>query len=142
VTIFVTGTCRENIVIAGFDNLALQASPIATIQDQANGSQPVVVIFNSNNVALVGFTINGGSSGVDCDLDSDCTIYLNRIQPAYDGVRFGSSHGLESAAIESCNRWPPIGRTSQRSLIGTKHKRDENHRRRGPKSRGQIRAPD
>jgi hypothetical protein len=94
ITIFVTGTCRENIAIAAFDHLTLQASPIATIQDQSNGSQPVVLIFNSNDVTVAGFTISGGSSGVDCDLDCDCTIYLNRIQPAYDGVRFGSSHGL------------------------------------------------
>ena len=66
VIIFVTGTCRENIAIGAFDHLTLQASPVATIQDQTNGSQPVVVIFNSYDVALVGFTINGGSSGVDC----------------------------------------------------------------------------
>ncbi len=94
VIIFVTGTCRENIAIGGFDHLTLQASPIATIEDQTNGSQPVVLIFNSNDVTVAGFAIIGGSSGVDCDLDSDCTVYLNRIQPAYDGVRFGSSHGL------------------------------------------------
>jgi hypothetical protein len=97
VTILVTGTCRENIVIAAFDNLALQASPISTIQDQTNGSQPVVVIFNSNNVALVGFTINGGSSGVDCAPDSFCQLYLNRIQQSYEGVRFASSHGIVSS---------------------------------------------
>jgi hypothetical protein len=47
VTIFVTGTCRENIAIGAFDHLAQEASPIATIQDQTNGSQPVVVVFNS-----------------------------------------------------------------------------------------------
>jgi hypothetical protein len=94
VTIFVTGTCRENIAIGAFDHLALEASPIATIQDQTNGDQPVVVIFNSYDVALVGFTINGGSSGVDCAPDSYCQLYMNRIQQSYEGLRFESSHGF------------------------------------------------
>jgi hypothetical protein len=96
VTIFVTGTCRENIAIAAFDHLTLLASPVATIQDQTNGDQPVVLIFDSNDVALVGFTINGGSSGVDCALGSFCELDLNRIQQAYEGLRFESSHGFVS----------------------------------------------
>ncbi len=96
-TIFVTGTCKENIGIGAFDHLTLQASPIATIQDQSNGSQPVVVIFNSYDVTLIGFTITGGSSGVDCEPDSFCELYLNRIQQSYDGVRFASSHGFVSS---------------------------------------------
>ena len=94
VTIFVTGTCKENIFVYPFDHLTLQASPIATIQDVSNGTSPVVEIFNSYDVTLIGFTINGGSSGVNCDIGSYCTLYLNRIQQSGDGVRFGSSHGL------------------------------------------------
>lgn len=94
VTIFVTGTCKENILVYPFDHLTLQASPIATLQDASNGNSPVVEIFNSYDVTLVGFTINGGSSGVNCDIDSYCTLYLNRIQQSGDGVRFGGSHGL------------------------------------------------
>jgi hypothetical protein len=96
VTIYVKGTCRENIAIAGFDHLTLLASPIATIQDQTNGDQPVVLIYGSNDVALVGFTINGGSSGVDCAPDSFCELDLNRIQQAYEGMRFANSHGFVS----------------------------------------------
>ena len=94
VTIFVTGTCKENIVIGAFDHLTLQALPIATLQDASNGNSPVVEIFNSNDVTLVGFAINGGSSGINCDIASYCTLYLNRIQQSGDGMRFGSSHGL------------------------------------------------
>ena len=94
VTIFVTGTCKENIFVYPFDHLTLQASPIATLQDVSNGTSPVVEIFNSYDVTVTGFTINGGSSGVNCDIDSYCTLYLNRIQQSVDGVRFGSSHGL------------------------------------------------
>ena len=96
VIIFVTGTCRENVAIGAFDHLTLLASPVATIQDQTNGDQPVVVIFNSYDVALVGFTIKGGSSGVDCAPDTYCELYTNRIQQAYEGLRFESSHGFVS----------------------------------------------
>ena len=53
-TIFVTGTCRENIFVYPFDHLTLQASPIATIQDVSNGAAPVVEIFNSYDVTLTG----------------------------------------------------------------------------------------
>ena len=94
VTIFVTGTCKENIFVYLFDHLTLQAAAIATLQDVSNGTSPVVEIFNSYDVSLTGFTINGGSQGVNCDIDSYCTLYLNRIQQSGDGVRFGSSHGL------------------------------------------------
>ncbi len=54
------------------------------------------MIFYSNDVALVGFTINGGSSGVDCGLDSFCELDLNRIQESYEGMRFESSYGFVS----------------------------------------------
>jgi parallel beta-helix repeat protein len=94
VTIFVTGTCKENIFIYPFDHLMLQALPIATIQDVSNGTAPVVEIFNSYDVTVTGFTINGGSQGVNCDIDSYCTLSVNTIQQSVDGVRFGSSHGL------------------------------------------------
>ena len=33
ITILVSGTCKENISISGFDHLVLQASPSATLQD-------------------------------------------------------------------------------------------------------------
>jgi parallel beta-helix repeat protein len=93
ITIFVTGTCKENIFIYPFDHLTLQAAPIATIQDVSNGTLPTVQIFSSNDVTLTGFTINGGAPAVNCEFDSSCTLYLSTIQGAADGVRFGSSHG-------------------------------------------------
>ncbi len=94
VTILVTGTCRENILIIAFDHLNLQALPIATLQDASNGTNPVVEIFNSYDVTLTGFIINGGSPGVQCDIDSYCELFLNTIQNSGgDGVAFGGSHG-------------------------------------------------
>jgi hypothetical protein len=103
ITIFVTGTCRENIFIYPFDHLTLQASPIATIQDASNGTLPTVEIFSSEDVTLIGFTINGGAPAVNCDTYSSCTIYLSRIQGAADGVRFGISRGRVLSSTVSNN---------------------------------------
>jgi parallel beta-helix repeat protein len=98
ITIFVTGTCRENVVISAFDHLTLQASPIATIQDQSNGTVPLFEIVNSYDVTVMGFTLNGGSAGVGCDADSNCTLYLNSIQQAAAiGVPFRNSNGQISS---------------------------------------------
>jgi hypothetical protein len=103
VTIFVKGTCTENITIGAFDHLVLQGSPIATLQDASNGTAAVVTIFSSYDVILQGLTINGGLDGVDCVGDSFCTLYLNTIQQsAANGVRFSRSHGaLQSNKILS-----------------------------------------
>ena len=105
VTIFVTGTCRENVFVYPFDHLTLQAAPIATIQDASNGTAPVVEIFNSFDVSVIGFTITGGSSGINCDIGSVCTLSQNRVQQAADGVRFVSSHGLVLSNNISNNTW-------------------------------------
>ena len=94
VTISVTGTCKENIVIAAFDHLVLQGgSDIATIQDASKGTAPVVSIVSSFDVTLQGFTINGGAEGVNCGLSSVCTLTLNTIQQSIGpaGVRIGRS---------------------------------------------------
>jgi hypothetical protein len=95
VTIFVKGTCKENITIVAFDHLILQSAPIATLQDASNGSAPVVTISNSYDVTLQGFTINGGSSGVGCFQESFCTLYLNTIQQSSgEGVRVARASAL------------------------------------------------
>ena len=95
ITIFVTGTCKENITIGGFDHLVLQGAPIATLQDASNGTAPVVQIFSSYDVILQNFTINGGGTGVNCVGDSYCTLFFNTVQQsAGAGVRFARSHGI------------------------------------------------
>jgi hypothetical protein len=95
ITILVTGTCKENITILFFDHLLLQASPVATIQDASNGTAPVVQIYNSYDVRLVNFTVNGGSSGVGCFEYSFCTLLVDRIQQSGGpGVLFGHSNGV------------------------------------------------
>lgn len=95
VTISVTGTCKENITIGGFDHLVLQGLPTATLQDASNGTAVVATIYNSYDVTLQGFTINGGLGGVVCAQDSFCSLYLNTIQQSSgDGVSVGRSNVL------------------------------------------------
>lgn len=104
ITIFVTGTCRENITIVAFDHLILQASPIATLQDASNGTAPVVTIGSSYHVSLGNFTINGGSYGVDCAQYSFCALYTNTIQQSgNDGVIFSRSQGIVTSNTISNN---------------------------------------
>ncbi len=82
--------------LCAFDHLLLQASPIATLQDASNGTAPVVQIFNSYDVTLISFTINGGSTGVGCFQYSFCTLILNRIQQSVglEGVRIARSSAI------------------------------------------------
>jgi len=101
VTIFVTGTCRENVVITGFDRLVLQASPIATLQDASGGTAPVVQVSNSYDVRLSNFTINGGSHGVVCSSHSYCSVYSCTQQSA---VKTGVVIGLGSEGHIEGNR--------------------------------------
>ena len=92
VTISVTGTCKENISIGGFDHLVLQGAPTATLQDASNGNSPTVGISFSIDVTLQNFTINGGSQGVDCGGSSVCILTLNTIQQSVGtGVRVSRS---------------------------------------------------
>jgi hypothetical protein len=95
ITIFVRGTCKENIVIGAFDHLVLQGAPIATLQDPSNGTADVVLVFSSFDVVLQGFTITGGANGVNCLQYSFCNIVQSIVQQAtLSGVRFGRSNGI------------------------------------------------
>jgi hypothetical protein len=84
-TIVVSGTCKENVVIQGFDRLTLQADPSgATITDPSGGNNPTVTIVDSQRVAIQGFTINGGSPGILCGDFSLCRFSQNTVQGAVD----------------------------------------------------------
>jgi hypothetical protein len=81
VTILVSGTCRENVLIQGFDRLNLLTSALGTsINDPSGGTQITVDIEDSQNVAIQGFTINGGADGVVCHDSSFCHLTGNTIQ--------------------------------------------------------------
>ena len=82
VTILVSGTCKENVLIQGFDRLNLVTTTLGTsINDSVTGTQITVEIDDSHNVTLRGFTINGGASGVGCGTSS-CYLTGNTIQSA------------------------------------------------------------
>ena len=53
----VSGDCRENLVIRGFDRLYLIASPGAVLEDASGGHSSVIYIGDSRRAVVRGFTI-------------------------------------------------------------------------------------
>jgi hypothetical protein len=79
-TITVTGTCKENLWIQGFDRLTLIAKPGASITDASGGQQwAVIYVTDSRRVSIQGFTISGGNVGVRCEDYSLCRFSGNTI---------------------------------------------------------------
>lgn len=75
--ITVTGTCRENVLIQGIDDLTLVAAPGVSIVDPSLGVLSAVQIEHSRRVTISGFEIVGGLNGVACVRASDCTVSNN-----------------------------------------------------------------
>jgi hypothetical protein len=104
-TIRVSGTCQENVVIQSFDRLTLIANPGAAITDASQANKAVVDIEDSQRIALQGFTINGGATGVVCGDHSLCHFKGNTVQGVTNGgdgvdvVRF-SQATLEGDVIQ------------------------------------------
>jgi len=89
VTITVTGTCHEDVLVQGFDRLTLITTTGATIDDPSGAALPTVNIVDSQSVTVQGFTINGGEEGVICGGVSVSVCYLtgNTIQSStFSGV--------------------------------------------------------
>lgn len=81
-TLTVSGTCKENVLIQGFNRLTLRTTTGATINDASGGTGFVVDIDDSTDIKLNGFTINGGVLGVSCGNFSVCRFNGNTIQGA------------------------------------------------------------
>jgi hypothetical protein len=79
-TLIVSGACKENLAIQGFDRLTLTAKPGASISDASGGSSIVVFITDSTRMTLEGFEVNGGRSGIFCVAFSTCRFKNNTIQ--------------------------------------------------------------
>ncbi len=96
-TIFVSGSCKENLVIQSLDRLTLITKTSASISDRSKGTLPVVDIEDSRSVTLQGFTLNGGL-GVDCAAASVCYLQANTVQDALgqQGVGVNSSQAFLS----------------------------------------------
>ena len=79
-TLTVYGTCNENVWIQGFNRLNLITTTGATINDASGGTGTVVVIWDTTDISLQGFTINGGVVGVWCFNFSVCRFDGNTVQ--------------------------------------------------------------
>jgi len=84
-TLTVSGTCKENILIRGFNRLTLISTTGAAINDASGGTGVVVDIEDSTDIVLQGFTISGGSSGVLCFDGSLCRFSGNTIEGSTNG---------------------------------------------------------
>lgn len=74
--LLVSGTCRENVVIAGLDRVTLQGNPTATIDGGTDPNLDTVLIVDSRSIDLVDLTITGGGDGVAC---AQCLVRLTRV---------------------------------------------------------------
>lgn len=91
-TINVSGACHEDVVIQSIDRLTLNAAQGASINDASGGTLATVTMDDSRDVAIDGFTINGGAGGadaVDCQTGSVCRLNGNTIQGAVNGYGVG-----------------------------------------------------
>ena len=85
----VSGACHENVVVQSLDRLTLNAVQGASINDPSGGNLSTVTIDDSRDVAINGFTINGGADGIDCQDGSVCRLNGNTIQGAVNGYGVG-----------------------------------------------------
>ncbi len=91
-TLRVTGTCNENVTVQSFEDLTLIANPGASINDASGGTLDVLVVADTPEFSLQGFTINGGFDAVNCFDYSLCRFSGNTIQ---------GSHGTGVLIFES-----------------------------------------
>jgi hypothetical protein len=96
-TIYVSGSCHENVVIQSMDRITLNAVSGASVTDASGGTLDVISIQDSRDVSINGFMINAGSgnvNGVSCLEYSLCHLSTNILQGAGNaglGV-FGASN--------------------------------------------------
>ena len=107
-TINVSGACHENVVIQSLDRLTLNAVNGASVSDASGGTLDVILIQDSRDVSVTGFTINAGSgdtaNGVDCSEYSICRLSGNIVQGAGNGgvaVFAASNATLDGDTLQS-----------------------------------------
>ncbi len=76
-------------MIQSMDRLTLIAGQGASINDPSGGTPSTVTIDDSRDVVIDGFTINGGTDGIDCQDGSVCRVNGNTIQGAVNGYGVG-----------------------------------------------------
>jgi hypothetical protein len=77
-TIWVSGTCKENVVIGQRDRLTIQGKGgYATIENAADPAYITLLIYGSRNITLNQLVIKGGSQGVYVTHSSNAVILQN-----------------------------------------------------------------
>ena len=100
ITINVSGTCKESVLIQNFDRLTLQTKTGAVIIGQSKTLVAAVTIAQSNFVTLQGLTIQSGLDGIDCVQYSICNLTgLTVENSAGSGAAFGRSAGILTANV-------------------------------------------
>ena len=100
VTINVSGTCKESVLIQDFDRLTLNAKPGAVIIGPSRNVNAAVTIVNSSFVTLQGFLIQGGINGVACVKNSTCNLTALTVENATnEGVRFVGASGIVTGNV-------------------------------------------
>jgi Right handed beta helix region len=80
-SITVSGTCRDNVFMVGYDRLTLIAKPGATITDASGGQQwALIYVIDSRRISIQGFTLSGGNVGIACNDASLCRLSGNTIE--------------------------------------------------------------
>ena len=100
-TITVSGSCKENVVVDGFDRLTLTTKTGASISDHSGGALAVVFVHDSQSFTLQGFTINGGNDGFDCVGASVCYLRANTssLPSVSKGWEWAAARGPFSSAM-------------------------------------------
>jgi hypothetical protein len=100
VTINVSGTCKESVLIQNVDRLTLNAKPGAVIIGPSRNVNAAVTILNSSFVTLQGFLIQGGVNGVACGENSTCNLTALTVESATnEGVRFVRAKGVVTGNV-------------------------------------------
>lgn len=100
ITINVSGTCKESVLIQNFDRLTLQTKTGAVIIGPPKTVNAAVTILQSTYVTVQGFLIQGGSDGLDCLENSICNLNELTVENSTNGgVAFGRSAGILTANV-------------------------------------------
>lgn len=95
-TLLISGTCHENVVIQGLNNVTLQGNPTATIDGGSDASVGTVAIVGSLNISLNKLTLTGGGQGVGCIGVSYCLLNQLTIEKTLgDGADVQAAARLE-----------------------------------------------
>lgn len=102
-TITVSGSCKDNLVIDGFDRPTLISKNGASISDASGGTLAVVFVYDSQSFRFEGFTINGGADGADC-VDASVSEAHSRTSGRCCELRRTVAAGLKNSPLFSPQR--------------------------------------